>query len=81
MKNGYGSLLRGVERMEVLYLLCEYRRRIGQAQASREYFEQVKTATYITRTGEEKTGHTFFLDLVKDREQLMDRQHQRLPSH
>jgi hypothetical protein len=63
----------GVERIEVLYLLGEYSRRTGQERAAREYFEQVKTATYKTKKGEEKIGHPFFLELVKDREQLMNK--------
>jgi hypothetical protein len=63
----------GVERIEALYLLGEYNRRIGKEQEAYAYFEQVKTVSYKTQKGEERTGHPYYLKLIEDREKLMKR--------
>ena len=61
----------GVRRIEVLYLLGEYSRRTRQKEKAREYFRRVKLETYEDRDGKEKAGHPYFLELVQDRERLM----------
>ncbi len=56
-------------RLEALFLLGEYYRRIGEAAKSNEFFAQVKTAKYKDKDGTVKTGHPYFLELVREREQ------------
>jgi hypothetical protein len=63
--------LTGVERINVLYLLGEYSRRLGDGAKAKEYFAQVKIAKYKDEDGKEQTGHPYFLKLVEDREALM----------
>jgi hypothetical protein len=61
----------GVARLEVLYLLGEYSRRMGNEVKAREYFAQVAGVTYKDRDGKEQRGHPYFVELVEDRQKLM----------
>ena len=62
---------KGVDRIATLYLLGEYSRRTGRKKEAKDYFEQVRKAKYKDRDGKEKTGHPYFLGLVRDREKLL----------
>ncbi len=62
--------IEGIRRIEVLYLLGEYNRRIGQEEKAVKYFNQVKKEKYKDKDGTEKIGHPYFLELVSDREKL-----------
>jgi tetratricopeptide (TPR) repeat protein len=62
----------GMARIEALYLLGEYSRRTGNIQKARECFAEVKTAKYKEKDGTEKEGSPYFLELVTDREALID---------
>lgn len=64
------NTIEGINRIEVLYLLGEYNRRIGQEEKALEYFSRVKGEKYKDKDGIEKTRHPYFLDLIKDRENL-----------
>lgn len=57
-------------RLETLYLLGEYNRRLGNYDLMRQYFAQVRTARYKTEDGEEHVGHPYFVELVTEREAL-----------
>ena len=61
-------------RIETLYLLGEYKRRVGEVKQAREFFAQVKTAKYKDENDKEQTGHPYFLKLLEDREKLQDGQ-------
>lgn len=58
----------GIDRIIVLFLLGEYYRRTGEAEKSKEYFSQVKTAKYNDEKGQQQVGHPYFVGLVTDRE-------------
>jgi len=58
---------KGVARIQVLFLLGEYHRRVGDKQEARRYFSQVKSAAYTDEDGTERTGHPYFLKLISDR--------------
>lgn len=58
----------GVERIEVLFLLGEYYRRLGEQEKSKQFFEEVKLAKYKDKEGLEQVGHPYFLGLIQDRE-------------
>lgn len=60
----------GIRKIETLYLLGEYNRRLGEFRKAQHYFAQAKTATYRDRDGKEKTGHPFISELIRDRESL-----------
>ncbi len=64
---------RGIRRIEVLYLLGEYSRRTGQDGTAHEYFRQVKSEKYEDKDGKVMAGHPYFLELVQDRERLMQK--------
>ncbi|MES0491300.1 MAG: DUF2225 domain-containing protein [Leptospirales bacterium] len=59
--------------LEVLYLLGEYNRRLGNIEQAKIFFEKVKTQTYKEEDGTETTGHPYFLELIENREQLMQK--------
>lgn len=61
----------GLARIEVLYLLGEYYRRVGETDKARDYFRQVRGAQYVDPDGKTRTGHPYFLGLVRDREKLL----------
>ncbi len=58
----------GIARIRVLFLLGEYHRRTGDTRAARRYFRQAKAAEYTDEDGAKRTGHPYFLELVKDKE-------------
>lgn len=60
----------GIKKIEVLYLLGEYYRRLGEKDKAIEYFAQVKSARYIDKEGKEHIGHPYFISLIQDREKL-----------
>ena len=62
----------GIVRTEVIYLLGEYHRRCGELDEARKYFGQVKTAKYKDWKGKEHAGHLYLLELVQDREKLLE---------
>jgi hypothetical protein len=62
--------VKDIKRLEVLFLLGEYNRRLGNTEKAKAFFAEVKTATYKDEDGTEKTGHPYFLELVKDCEDL-----------
>jgi tetratricopeptide (TPR) repeat protein len=66
--------LKDIERIEALFLLGEYNRRIGQEEKARKYFAQAKATTYKDEDGKEKVGDPYFLGLVQDRENLMKKE-------
>lgn len=57
----------GIKRIENLFLLGEYHRRLDESEKAKFYFSQVKKAKYKDEEGNEQTGHPYFLDLIKDR--------------
>lgn len=59
---------KGTARIQVLFLLGEYHRRLGDPQEARRYFRQVKAAKYTNDDGIERTGHPYFLKLIADKE-------------
>jgi tetratricopeptide (TPR) repeat protein len=59
----------GVQRIETLFLLGEYNRRMGEKEKSQNYFSQVKEVKFKDKNGAEQVGHPYFLNLIKDREQ------------
>jgi hypothetical protein len=61
----------GVQKIECLYLLGEYNRRLGDKPLAKKYFDQAKTQKYIDQDKTEKTGHPYFTELIKNRESLM----------
>ncbi len=61
----------GVAKLEVLYLLGEYHRRLGDGEKALGFFAQVKDVKYKDAEGKEQTGHPYFVELVKDRQKLM----------
>jgi tetratricopeptide (TPR) repeat protein len=63
----------GNDKLEVLYLLGEYHRRLGDAKKSEEFFAKVKDVKYKNEEGDEKTGHPYFIELVEDRRKLRNR--------
>jgi tetratricopeptide (TPR) repeat protein len=60
-----------IERIESLYLLGDYSRQMGKIEEAKKYFEQVKKEKFKDQKGQERVGHPYFLQLVKDREELM----------
>ena len=68
LENKYKLNPTGIDRFETLYLLGEYHRRIGDNEKASFYFEQVKNAKYQDENGKEKTGHPYFVGLVRDRQ-------------
>ncbi|MFT3767854.1 MAG: DUF2225 domain-containing protein [Minicystis sp.] len=62
--------VKDMQRLNVLFLLGEYNRRLGNTDKAKAFFAEVKTATYRDEDGTEKTGHPYFLQLVKDCEDL-----------
>ncbi len=63
----------GTERIECLYLLGEYHRRIGENEKAKGYFQQAKTAKYKDENGKEQVGHPYILELIQDREKLINK--------
>ena len=61
---------KGTDRLEVLYLLGEYHRRLGEGKKAEEYFVQVKDVMYKDEEGKEQVGHPYFVELVQDRQNL-----------
>jgi tetratricopeptide (TPR) repeat protein len=61
---------KGTDRLEVLYLLGEYHRRLGESKKAEEYFGQVKDVRYKDEEGKEQVGHPYFAKLVQDRQSL-----------
>lgn len=61
----------GVKKLETLYLLGEYHRRLGENKKAREYFAQIKNVKYKDRDGKERVGHPYFVELAEDRRKLM----------
>jgi tetratricopeptide (TPR) repeat protein len=57
-------------RIAVLYLLGEYHRRLGEADAARNYFDQAISSPYKTGEGETLTGAPYFVALIAEREAL-----------
>lgn len=68
LKKKLKSNPKGIKKIETLYLLGEYNRRIGEMEISKDFFNQVKTTTYMDRDGTEKAGHPYFLKLIQNRE-------------
>ncbi|MGI5869404.1 MAG: DUF2225 domain-containing protein [Kiritimatiellia bacterium] len=62
----------GEDKLEVLYLLGEYHRRLGKDKKAKKYFDQVKDVKYKDEKGKEKVGHPYFVSLVEDRQKLMN---------
>ncbi len=57
-------------RIATLYLLGEYHRRLGHPDESRNYFDQVRSATYQDREGNTLVGSPYFVALVEEREKI-----------
>jgi hypothetical protein len=58
------------DRIAALYLLGEYKRRLGDLDASHSYFDQVKSAPYKNGEGEALVGPPYFVELIEEREKL-----------
>ena len=58
----------GIKKIEVLYLLGEYYRRIGELEKAKEYFGQVKITKYTDKEGKEQVGHPYFIGIIQERE-------------
>ncbi len=56
----------GIEKIEVLFLLGEYNRRLGDLKKSKKYFSQVKITKYKDKQGKEQVGHPYFIGLIQD---------------
>jgi hypothetical protein len=61
----------GIDRIEVLYLLGEYHRRIWKTGKAKDYFSQVKSVRYRDREGIEQVENPYFMNLVQHRVNLM----------
>jgi hypothetical protein len=57
-------------RIVTLYLLGEYHRRLGNPNDSRNYFDQVKSATYQDGEGKTLVGPPYFVKLIEEREKI-----------
>ncbi len=57
---------RGIEKIEVLFLLGEYCRRLGDPEKAKKYFSQVKTTKYKDKEGKEQVGNPYFTGLIQD---------------
>lgn len=55
-----------IKKIEVLFLLGEYNRRLGEFEKAKEYFDQVKTTKYKDKDGKEKIEHPYFIGLIQD---------------
>lgn len=62
----------GMDRLDALFLLGEYQRRLGDTAKARKFFEQVKNGKYEDRDGTVKTGPPYLAALIQDREKLME---------
>jgi tetratricopeptide (TPR) repeat protein len=61
----------GEDKLEVLYLLGEYYRRLGDSKKAQEFFSQVKDVKYKDEDGKEQVGNPYFVELVENRQKLM----------
>ncbi|MDH4261437.1 MAG: DUF2225 domain-containing protein [Spirochaetia bacterium] len=65
---------KGIKRIEVLFLLGDYYRRLNEPEKSLKYFKKVKAARYKDNDGKTKTGHPYFMEMINDRENLLKNQ-------
>ena len=56
-----------LERIEALYLLGEYNRRLHRYELARGYFARVKSSLYVDDDGTERTGNPYFVALAAER--------------
>lgn len=61
----------GIDKLEVLYLLGEYHRRLGNDKKADSFFEEVQNVKYKDEDGQDQVGHPYFVGLVADRRKLM----------
>lgn len=57
----------GIDKLEVLYLLGEYHRRLGEKEKAESFFAQVKDVKYKDEEGNETVGNPYFVALVDER--------------
>ena len=48
----------------------EYHRRLGHPEDSRNFFDQVKSATYQDEDGKTLVGPPYFVELIEEREKI-----------
>lgn len=56
----------GFERIQVLYLLGEYSRRLGDKSNSKDFFKQAESATYQDEEGRLQQGHPYTNSLIQE---------------
>ena len=56
----------GKERLEILFLLGEYNRRLGNLNTAQDYFNRVKVTTFVDQNGEEQVGDQYLNRLVEE---------------
>jgi len=61
----------GVARLEVLFLLGEYHRRLGDNEKARAFFGEVRRTPFTDKDGKTRSGHPYFVGLVREREKLI----------
>jgi len=68
LKKKFEQNPKGIDRLEVLYLLGEYHRRLGETKKAEAFFSQVKDVEYKDEQGNYQVGHPYFVKLVQDRQ-------------
>jgi hypothetical protein len=58
----------GFDKIQLLYLLGEYHRRLGDRKDARRYFAQAKTTEFMDEDGTMKKRHPYIVGLINDRE-------------
>ena len=71
------SLAPGQDRIQYLFLVGEYHRQLGDFEKARTCFRDARSTVWIDDDGAKQTGHSYFDELVAEREQLLPRE--RLP--
>ena len=60
----------GIKRIETVYLLGEYNRRLGNQAKAKAFFVEAKLTKYTDEEGKEQVAHPYFAVLITDREKL-----------
>lgn len=62
---------KGFDRIQVLYLLGEYNRRLGEKEKAKMLFDEAKNTIFKDKDGAEITGHPYINGIIKNREDIM----------
>lgn len=72
LEAAYAAEPKGIDRLEIVFSLGEYNRRLGNNEKANEFFGQISTIEYEERDGTKKTGHPYFVELATERKALME---------